>query len=87
MVTNNRPVCASEGPSYDKLMDQHKEVITNIYNKACEIQSKLVPPFELPPKDQEDEGLKDPTLFGALASEFQDLIEIEQVLDTIIRIL
>lgn len=87
MVPNNRPVCASEGPSYDKLVAQHKEVITNIYNKACEIQSKLVPPFEMPPKEGESESPKDPTLFGALASEFQDLIEIEQVLDTIIRIL
>jgi hypothetical protein len=46
-----------------------------------------VPSFELPPKEIANERPEDPTLFGALASEFQELIEIEQVLDTILRIL
>ena len=89
MVSNERPACASanKGPSYGELVAQHNEVIAKIYEKVDEIQSKLVPPFELPPKEPGNEGPNDPTLFGALVREFHDLSNIEQVLDTIIRIL
>ena len=89
MVTNDRPVCenANKGPSYGELLDKHYEAINNLYNKVLHIQAKIVPSFEIPPKGGDEKQENDGSLFSGLTNELRDLVEINEVLDTIVRIL
>ena len=86
-----RPTVAGNAQNhlrYGDVLTKHTELLNAIYNKANEIQRKIVPPSEIPPQcgDEKNDN-ETSSIFGALVCETGDLLLIDEVLNNILSVL